>query len=307
MDLGSLFQNLGPTGASVLAGTQAAQGILDQRSQEAFRQAQVDELRQKMAQQEQMNPLLIQQQQESNRKAALENALTDATQANKIEASGLDLQSKKRQAALDKMSTMASTLNFYAPMVAEAGPQAAAIARKALIEGGADPENPRDAQLIMSVLNTQNPQQMAANLMKLQNNLTKTSASYVQAMDTAREHSRSAENVARIGAASREAVASARSKGVQSIQDSVRSGKMTAEKAAVSLYGAAQFESDPMERQRLESMARAYEQFAMQQRQAQGQGKVDIPGATNLPAVNLPPALGSQPPVGTAANPIVLK
>ncbi|MFZ2190087.1 MAG: hypothetical protein WAV48_04865 [Candidatus Magasanikiibacteriota bacterium] len=82
------------------------------------------------------------------------------------------------------------------------------------------------------------------------------------------------------------------SSGLQGIQEAVQSGKMTAEKAAVALHGAAMFEADPDVKQKYEAMAGQYEQFAMNQRNAQAGGKLDIGAATGMPTQQIAPALG---------------
>lgn len=84
----------------------------------------------------------------------------------------------------------------------------------------------------------------------------------------------------------------AAAQGLSGIQSAVTAGKMTAEKAAVALHGAAMFEPDPELKQKYEQMAGQYEQFAMQQRNAAAGGKLDIGAMTGQPTLNLPPALG---------------
>lgn len=97
----------------------------------------------------------------------------------------------------------------------------------------------------------------------------------------------------RYGTDSRANMAAAKTKGTASIEELVRSGKMTAEKAAVALHGAAMFEPDPKEVERLSTMARQYEQLAMQLKNAQAEGKLNLGAQTGLPTRNLPSAFGN--------------
>ena len=99
------------------------------------------------------------------------------------------------------------------------------------------------------------------------------------------------------------------SAGISNIQAAVQAGKMTAEKAAVALHGAAMFEPDPELAQKYKEMAGQYEQFAMNQRNAQAQGKPDIGAIAKLPTQNLPPALGApaQPKVGVTKSGVKFK
>lgn len=316
-DYSTLVDLFGPGTGAMMAGEQYQMAqdasLLKQRQDlQAIREAQL-----KNAQSEAMNPLLVSHQQltnagqtDTNRKTAVDAIVAEQTQGNKIATSNLDLAEKQRKEKMDKMQQMASTLNYYAPQVAAGGPQAAAIARQALIEGGANPDHPGDARQIAALLGDANksPQQMANDMMKLQKHIITTSADYIKAMDDQKLKNQGSADVARIGAASRETVAASRgNKGAQTIADQVRSGKMTAEKAAVALFGAAQFEEDPTRQQQLLDMAKQYETFAMNQRNASAGGKLDVGAATGLPTQTLPPALGGGPKLGTAENPIKLK
>ena len=65
MDLNAMFQNLGPAGGSLLTGMQMADATNEQRSQEAMRKAQMDEIMQRTAQTALMNPLELQAKQQA--------------------------------------------------------------------------------------------------------------------------------------------------------------------------------------------------------------------------------------------------
>lgn len=60
-----MFQNLGPAGGSLLTGMQMADATNEQRSQEAMRKAQMDEIMQRTAQNNLMNPLELQAKQQA--------------------------------------------------------------------------------------------------------------------------------------------------------------------------------------------------------------------------------------------------
>lgn len=310
-DLSSMFQNLGPAGGAVLTGIQQANAINEQRSQEAYRQAQMEEIRQRVAQSAETHPLELAAKREANRKAAVEASLAEGTQ-------GFKLQEAQNKADIDRLQTASQKQSFFADMLGKASVELqnvppmlrfSTLAQKAQ-QMGFDITNPAFSGIIEKAKQAK-PEALPGMLKAFSEQLgqlaAKNSAAYIQAMDVAREHSRSAENVARIGAASREAAAAARNKGAQTIEELVKSGKMTAEKAAVALFGAAQFEQDPLERQRLTSMAQTYEQFAMQQRQAGQAGKPDVGQMANIPTTQLPPAMGGGgPKPGTKENPIKL-
>lgn len=80
--------------------------------------------------------------------------------------------------------------------------------------------------------------------------------------------------------------------GIADIQSAVQTGKMTAEKAAVALHGAAMFTEDPEQAQKYRDMASQYEQFAMNQRNAAAGGKPDL-AQMGIPTQPIAPALGT--------------
>lgn len=276
--LEALTSNIGPGMSAYNAGVETTRKYEAQKSEQALRQAQMQEILQNVAQREQMNPLNLQ-------------------------AKRQDIAANEAKQRADQHAYMTKVTGELIPKL-EALPNVPGVREAyftdALAKAGV-PLDQADSQYFK-----QQPDLVKALKKQHEWAVTQT-PEYRKSMDTAVEHSRSAEKVARINAQSREAVSASRSKGVQSIQEAVKSGKMTAEKAAVSLYGAAQFETDPVEQQKLMNMAKQYEQFAMNERNAQAGGKVDVGAAANLPTVNIPSAFGGGPAKGTAANPIVLK
>ena len=60
MDLSSMFQNLGPAGGAIMTGMQAGDAANEQKSMQAYRQAQMEDIMQKTAQQAELHPLELQ-------------------------------------------------------------------------------------------------------------------------------------------------------------------------------------------------------------------------------------------------------
>lgn len=319
-DLSSLFQTMGPAGSAVMAGTQMGNAINEQRSSEAYRQAQTDKMIQETAQQSAMNPLLLEHQQatnagqlDTNRKAAVEAALAEGTKDYK-------LQEAKSTAELDTLKTASQKQSMFADTLGKAGVQLqgvppvqrfAALGELAK-QAGFDINNPAFAGIIQQAQKADPnklPQLLTGFSQQLAQLAAKNSAAYIQATDTHKIQAEAIKEAARIAATSRENVAATKGsgKGVSTIQDLVKAGKMTAEKAAVALFGAAQFEEDDNKKAELLKMATQYEQFAMNQRNAAAPGKVDVGAMANLPTQQLPSALGGGPKLGTAENPIKLK
>ena len=291
--LETLTSPVGPTMSAFNAGAKTTADMEAAKTQQALQAAQMQEILQRTAAAKETQPIELEAKRLGNQKTQWAN-----------KAAELDMYSGVLSRAAGQLESVP-------------GPARYAQLNNMIQSSGLDPNNPEIAGFmeqmqrvpseklpaVLSQLNDRMIQQ-SAEMKKAIAVATIQKESHLQGVEMQGQTSR---DVARITAASREAAANARNKGVQSIQDLVRSGKLTAEKAAVALHGAAQFEADPVEQQRMLQMAQQYEQFAMQQRAAQNQGKIDPGAATGLPIQTLPPTMGSNPaPVGSAANPIKL-
>lgn len=270
-DLSTMFNQLGPAGGSILAGVQMGNEANQQQSEQAMRQAQMEKIMQETAQAKLMNPLEVQAKQQA------------------IDAGTL-------KAKADESAYHAKALSDMIPKL-ESVPEAARHA--AVVDLAHQAGIPMD-QADVAHLQTMQANEILPYLKRAHEHAITQDEKYRQAIDSAeisaKSHIKGAEIAAgasRYATDQRANAAAAKAKGVATIQDQVRSGKMTAEKAAVSLYGAAQFETDPETKQQYETMARQYEQFAMNQRNAMNQGKVDVGAATQLPTQTITPALGA--------------
>ena len=255
--LDTLFQNLGPTTASMFAG---------EREGLAQRQAFLENLAKQQAydQAERMNPLNVQAKQldiagteAENRKKLVEAALAEATQGNKLESSNLDMEQKRRENSLARMSSMAQQLNTLVPQLPMYGAAAPAAVRDVLVQNGMDPNNPKDAAFIQGIMSLP-PQKLPEALSKFQNHLITTSEKYVTEMAKAKEHSRSAANVAEIGAKSREAAAAAKQKDAEkSLVTELLKKAPNFERAAASFGSMAIMTGNPVYQQIADKMEQA--------------------------------------------------
>lgn len=281
-DLSTMFNQLGPAGGSILAGVQMGNEANAAKSEQALRQAQMDKLIEETNQARLMNPLELQAKQQTISSNALKA---------KVE------EGDYHQKALGEMIPRLESV-----------PEAARHA--AVVDMAKQAGIPLD-QNDLTHLQTMDAKQIVPYLKRAHEHFITQNEKYRQAMDVAltneRSHKYSADRQlegTKYSADQRANAAAAKKQGIASIQENVRSGKMTAEKAAVALYGAAQFETDPATKAQYEDMAKQYELFAMNQRNAANQGRVDVGAAANLPTQTLPPALGG-PGAGPAptANP----
>ena len=272
--LEALTGAVGPGMSAYNAGVDTSRKYEEQQNQQALRQAQMQEILQNMKQREQTNPLDVQFKQQQ------------------IQNSQLEQKIKQNQAYSDILEKAGPMLEAVPPAARHA--QLMNMVKSSGLDAN-DPEIQGFMQQMQNVPADKIPQVLSG----INTKLSQQSRQYQQAIAVANiqkeSHIAGAKEAAaasRYATDQRAAAAAAKAKGVSSIQELVRSGKMSAEKAAVALHGAAQFETDPAEAQKLTQMAQQYEQFAMNQRNAQATGKVDVGAMANLPTQTVPSAFG---------------
>ena len=279
--LEALVKPIGPSMEGFNAGQETARKYEEQQNQQGLRQAQMQEILQNIEQRKQTNPLDLQSKQV------------------KLQSEKLDAAIKQNETYLDFLGKAGTVLESVPALPG----QRHAVLNQMLAGSGIDAKNP-EVQQVMKQLEQVPADQLPKTLGTLRDRLVQTSSAYQQKkmeMDAHIKQTQITADASRYATDQRANAAAAKNKGVASIQEQVRSGKMTAEKAAVAMYGAAQFEADPTEQQKLLDMAKQYEQFAMNQRNAAAAGKVDVGAAANLPTQTLPPALGAPAPAAPAA------
>lgn len=296
-DLSAMFTNVGPTAGAMYAGQQAGQEILDAQAQQQLRQAQMNEILQRTSAAEQMAPLELQAKQQ------------------KLSSDAFTQKQAEMKAHGEILRNMIPTLENAPP-----------AARHALLEKlSAAQGSPLD-DADRAHLYQLNPDQLVKELKDQQNWLNTQNERFQQAQMQAEKSAAAHIDAANIQAKSHLAGINAQVAGqkaleamrigagkyvkkgtaVNDIETAVKTGKMTPDKAATSFYAAAQFADNDEDRAKYTQMAQAYEQLAMNLKNAGAQGKPDVGAMTNLPTQNIPSALGGAPR-GTAANPIVLK
>lgn len=119
MDLNSMFQNLGPAGGAMLTGMDMRNTQNEQESQQAYRQAQMDEIMQRTAQQKLMNPLDLQAKQQSldTGKLALETGgLANKKAQLELDAAPLEIQVKNLQRSSQLLGAASTHLSTVPPL-----------------------------------------------------------------------------------------------------------------------------------------------------------------------------------------------
>ena len=301
MDLSSMFQNLGPAGGAILTGMQAGDAANEQKSMQAYRQAQMEDILQKTAQQKEMHPLELQTKQQALDTGKL--ALETGGLANKKAQLELDAAPLKNQVdTLNRSSQLLGAASTYLANVPPAGRHAALM--QYAQENNVNVNNPTIKGLwnqLSSVKGEDIPKVLNAfreTVMKQQESVY----SHLKGLEISGQTSR---DVAEIGARSRETIANSKKKATD-IVGQVQSGKLSYEKAAVAFSVMAEMTDEPTDKAKYLQMAQNYEQLNLNAKNAASQGKIDPGAATGLPTINTPPVLGGGPKAGTAENPIKL-
>jgi len=302
MDLSSMFQNLGPAGGAMLTGMQMADATNEQKSQEAYRKAQMESIMQQTANQAELHPLELQ-----TKKQLLDKGAQD------IEKGGVELDKAKFDLTVGKLEGAVKKTDAYSQLMGVASAQLSNIpppARHAWLanfaqQNGIDPKDPA-VQSIWQQTSQIPPEKLPQALEAFRNKIIQQGASYRSHIDGLKLSAQSAENVARINATSREAVANAKKKATD-IVGQVQSGKLSYEKAAVAFSVMSEMETDPVDKAKYLQMAQTYEQLNLNAKNAASQGKIDPGAMTGLPTIQTPTVLGGGgPKKGTAENPIKL-
>jgi len=302
MDLSSMFQNLGPAGGAMLTGMQMADTTNEQKSQEAYRKAQMEDIMQRTSQQAELHPLELQ-----SKRQGLEKSTQDMEKGKvELEKAKFDLTVGKLEGAVKKTDAFSQLMGTAAAQLSNVpAPARHAWLANFAQQNGIDANDPA-VQSIWQQTSQIPPDKLPQALEAFRNKIIQQGASYRSHIDGLKLSAQSAENVARINATSREAVANAKKKATD-IVGQVQSGKLSYEKAAVAFSVMSEMETDPVDKAKYLQMAQTYEQLNLNAKNAASQGKIDPGAMTGLPTIQTPTVLGGGgPKKGTAENPIKL-
>ena len=112
MDLSSMFQNLGPAGGAIVSGMQMADAANEQKSMEAYRKAQMDEIMQKTAQQAELHPLELQ-----SKKQSIDKSTQD------YEKGTVELEKAKNDLAIGKLEGAVKKTDAFSKLMGAASAQ----------------------------------------------------------------------------------------------------------------------------------------------------------------------------------------
>ena len=282
-----MFQNLGPAGGAMLTGMQMRDTQNEQESQQAYRQAQMDEIMQRTAQQKLMNPLDLQAKQQSldTGKLALETGgLANKKTQLELDAAPLEIQVKNLQRSSQLLGAASTYLSTVPPV------QRHAALKQYAVENGINMNSPT-IQGLWNQLSSVKGEEIPKVLNNFRENVMRqesTVYSHLKGLEISGQTSR---DVAEIGARSRETIAKSKAKATD-IVSQVQAGKLSYEKAAVAFSVMAEMADEPTDKAKYLQMAQTYEQLNLNAKNAASQGKIDPGAMTGLPTINTPPVLG---------------
>lgn len=112
MDLSSMFQNLGPAGGAIVTGMQMADAANEQKSMEAYRKAQMEDILQRTSQQAELHPLELQ-----SKKQLIDKGAQD------IEKGKIELEKGKLDLTIGKFEAAVKKTDAYSKLMGSAAAQ----------------------------------------------------------------------------------------------------------------------------------------------------------------------------------------
>jgi len=305
-----MFQNLGPAGGAMLTGMQMADATNEQKSQEAYRKAQMEDILQRTSQQAELHPLEVQ-----SKKQGLEKSTQDLEKGKvELEKAKYDLTVGKLEGAVRKADSYSQLMGVAAAQL----PNIPAPARHAWLanfaqQNGIDTKDPA-VQSIWQQTSQIPPEKLPQALDAFRNKIIQQGAAYRSHIDGIKAQGAEQRSLEQMrvdaGKYNKNKVAT----DVNSSLLKVRNAQQAAE-ILESAYYAADAAGDT-------AMAEQYKQRALQARQRAAEDAqnraIGAPGIVpsaldgsiniqNKPGTSANAPIAGGPALGTAANPIVLK
>lgn len=310
MDLSSMFQNLGPAGGAMLTGMQMADATNEQKSQEAYRKAQMEDIMQRTAQQAELHPLELQ-----GKKQLIDKSAQD------IEKGKVDLEKAKFDLTVGKLEGAVKKTDSYSKLMGTAAAQLSNIpapARHAWLAdfakaNGIDANDPA-VKSIWQQTSQIPPEKLPQALEAFRNKIIQQGDAYRSHIDGMKIQAQSQKDLEQMRI---DAGKYNKNKVATDVNSSLLKVRTAAQAAEIleSAYYAADAAGDT-------AMAEQYKQRALQARQRAAEDAQNraigapgiVPSATdgsiniqNKPGTSANAPIAGGPALGTAANPIVLK
>ena len=310
MDLSSMFQNLGPAGGAMLTGMQMADATNEQKSQEAYRKAQMEDIMQRTSQQAELHPLEVQ-----SKKQGLEKSTQD------MEKGKVELEKAKFDLTVGKLEGAVKKTDAYSQLMGTAAAQLTNVpapARHAWLanfaqQNGIDTKDPA-VQSIWQQTSQIPPDKLPQALEAFRNKIIQQGAAYRSHIDGLQIQAKSQKDLEQMRIDSGKYNKNKVATDVNSSLLKVRTAQQAAE-VLESAYYAADAAGDTAMAEQYKTRALQARQRAAEDAQNRAMGAPGIaPTAQdgsisiqNKPGTSATAPIAGGPALGTAANPIVLK
>jgi len=294
MDLSSMFQNLGPAGGAIVSGMQMADAANEQKSMEAYRKAQMDEIMQKTAQQAELHPLELQ-----SKKQSIDKSTQD------YEKGTVELEKAKNDLAIGKLEGAVKKTDAFSKLMGAASAQLVNIpapARHAWLanfaqQNGIDANDPA-VKSIWQQTSQIPPDKLPQALDAFRNKIIQQGEAYRSHIDGIKEQGKNQVTVEGMREAAKAKLAQEKANLEKTLQQDL-SGAKTYQAQSVVLgnhAAKARLRGDTEEAVRLEALAKEATIRDLQARSASG----DAQAAQKLQALQMVMGGGSVPNAPTA-------
>lgn len=297
MDLSSMFQNLGPAGGAMLTGMQMADATNEQKSQEAYRKAQMDEIMQRTANQAEMHPLELQ-----SKKQGIEKSTQDLEKGKvELEKAKYDLTVGKLEGAVKKADSYSQLMGVAAAQL----PNIPAPARHAWLanfaqQNGIDANDPA-VKSIWQQTSQIPPEKLPQALEAFRNKIIQQSATYRSHLDGIKEQGKNQITIEGMREAAKQKLAQEKGNLEKTLQQDLSAAKTYQAQSVVLNNHAskARLRGDTEEATRLEALAKEATIRDLQARSAAG----DAQAAQRLQAIQMVMGGGGATPPAASAAP----
>lgn len=254
-----MFQNLGPAGGAMLTGMQMRDTQNEQESQQAYRQAQMDEIMQRTAQQKLMNPLELQTKQQAldTGKLALETGgLANKKTQLELDAAPLEIQVKNLQRSSQLLGAASTYLSTVPPV------QRHAALKQYAVENGININSPTIAGL-WNQLSSVNGQDIPKVLNSFRENVMKQESTVYSHLEGLRISGQNQKDIEGMRETAKAKLQKEKLNTVATYEAELAKAKSPSQKASVALAWALKT-ADPEEQVIFKQHAKAFEDQSKQ-------------------------------------------
>ena len=263
MDLSSMFQNLGPAGGAMLTGMQMADATNEQKSQEAYRKAQMEDIMQRTSQQAELHPLELQ-----SKKQGIEKSTQDLEKGKvELEKAKYDLTVGKLEGAVKKADSFSQLMGVAAAQLVNIpSPARHAWLANFAQQNGIDANDPA-VKSIWQQTSQIPPEKLPQALNAFRDKIIQQSTAYRSHLDGIREQGKNQITIEGMREVAKQKLAEEKLNKLKSYEAQISAAKGDKNKASVARQWA-MTATDEKDRAEYERQATIYDAAALEQNPA---------------------------------------